>query len=68
MAFGSCSAPRRLERVSDSLVITQIDCGPFIHDGPEGYEEVLQEDRRPVPGVMEETVKAWLEDIVGKQT
>ena len=29
--------------------------------------KVLEEDRRPVPGVMEEKVKAWLENEVGKQ-
>ena len=61
IAFGCCPAPRRLELVSDVLVITQIERGPFIHDGPETYEEVLQEDRRPIPGVKEEKVKAWLE-------
>ena len=66
MAFGCCPAPRRLELVSDCLVITQIDPGPFIHDGPETYDEVLEEDRRPVPGVNEEKVKAWLENEVGK--
>jgi hypothetical protein len=61
IAFGCCPAPRRLETVSDVLVITQIERGPFIHDGPEAYEEVLQEDRKPIPGVKEEKVKAWLE-------
>ena len=66
MAFGCCAAPRRLELVSDYLVITQIERGPFIHDGPETYDEVLQEDRRPIPGVKEEKVKAWLEKEVGK--
>jgi hypothetical protein len=30
------------------------------------YDEVLEEDRRPVPGVKEEKVKAWLENEVGK--
>ena len=66
MAFGCCPAPRRLELVSDCLVITQIERGPFIHDGPESYDEVLQEDRRPIPGVKEKKVKAWLEKEVGK--
>ena len=57
---------RRLELVSDYLVITQIERGPFIHDGPEAYDEVLQDDRRPIPGQKEEKVKAWLENEVGK--
>jgi hypothetical protein len=60
------AVPRRLELVSDYLVITQIERGPFIHDGPETYDEVLQEDRRPVPGLKEEKVKAWLEKEIGK--
>jgi hypothetical protein len=56
------AAPRRLELVSDFLVIAQIEDGPFTHDGPQRYDEVLQEDRRPIPGQKEETVKAWLEN------
>ena len=66
MAFGGTAAPRRLELVSDFLVITQIERGPFTHDGPQRYEEVLQEDHRPIPGQKEEKVKAWLENEVGK--
>lgn len=66
MAFGCCSASRRLEVVSDCLIITQIIRGPFIHDGPETYDEVVQEDLRPIPGLKEEKVKAWLEEEVGK--
>ena len=66
IAFGCCSAPRRLELVSDFLVITQIERGPFMHDGPETYEEVLQEDRRPIPSVKEEGVKTWLDKELGK--
>ena len=66
MAFGCTSAPRRLEVVSDFLVITQIEFGPFTHDGPQAYDEVLQEDRRPIPGHKEVKVKAWLENEVGK--
>jgi hypothetical protein len=62
IAFGCCTAPRRLDSlVSDILVITQIDPrGPFVHDGPDAYDEVLQEDRKPIPGVKEEEVKTWL--------
>jgi len=48
------------QAVCDFLVITQILQGPFIYDGPYGYEEVLEEDRRPIPGVLEEEVKAQL--------
>lgn len=54
IAFGCCMAPCRLESaVRDFLVITQILEGPFIHDGPYGYEEVLQEDRKPILSVLE---------------
>jgi hypothetical protein len=66
MAFGCCPAPRRLELIDDYLVITQIERGPFIFDGPETYDEVLEEDRRPIPGLKEEKVKNWLEKEVGK--
>ena len=66
ISFGCCPAPRRLEVVSDFLVITQIERGPFIHDGPEAYDKVLQDDLRPIPGVKEKNVKAWLEKEVGK--
>lgn len=51
----------------DYLVITQIERGPFIHDGQETiYDDVLEEDRRPIPGLKEEKIKAWLEKEVGK--
>ena len=66
MAFGCTAATRRLDLFSDVLVITQIERGPFTHDGPQAYDEVLQEDRRPIPGQKEEKVKAWLENEVGK--
>ena len=66
MAFGCNPVQRRLELELDFLVITQIERGPFIHDGPEAYDEVLQEDRRPIPGQKEEKVKAWLENELGK--
>ena len=66
MAFGccpACPAPRRLELVLDYLIIIiQIERGLFIHDDLETYEEVLQGDRRPIPGVKEEKV----EEEVGK--
>ena len=29
---------------------SQIERGSFIHDGPQAYDEVLQEDRRAIPG------------------
>ena len=66
MAFGCCPAPRRLELVDDYLVITQIERGPFIHDGPKTYDEDLQEDTKPIPGLKEEKVKTWLEKELGK--
>lgn len=49
--------PRRLTLVSDALVITKIERGFFIHDGPETYDEVLQEDRRSIPVEKEELVR-----------
>jgi hypothetical protein len=66
IAFGCIMAPRRLGGVNDFLVITQILEGPFIHDGPYGYEEVFEEDRKPIPGVLEEEVKAQLTKEFGK--
>ena len=63
IAFGCTSAPRRLEAVSDCLVITQIEFGPFTHTQVD--DEVLQEDM-PIPGQKEEKVKARLENEVGK--
>jgi hypothetical protein len=67
IALGCCTALRRLESdVSDFLVITQIQQGPFVHDGPQAYGEVLQEDRKPIPGVREEEVKARLKKEFGE--
>jgi hypothetical protein len=66
MAFGCSPVQRRLELVLHFLVFTQIERGPFIHDGPKTYDEVLQDDRRPIPGQKEEKVKAWLVNEVGK--
>lgn len=67
IALGCRTAPRRLESaVSDFLVITQIQYGPFVNDGPDAYEEVLQEDLRPIPGVKEEEIKARLKQELGK--
>jgi hypothetical protein len=60
IALGGCTAPRRLEIISDFLVITQVLQGPFVHDGPERYEEVFQEDLKPIPGVLEGEVEAKL--------
>ena len=63
IAFGCFTAPRRLESdVTDTLVITQIIEGPFVHDGPQSYEEVYEEDRKPVPGVREEEIKVQLKN------
>ena len=45
MAFECSPATRRLDLFLDVLVITQIERGPFTHDGPQAYDEVLQEDR-----------------------
>jgi hypothetical protein len=67
IAFACCTAPRRLDStISDILVITQILQGPFVNDGPENYEEVYQEDRKPIPGVLEEEVVAKLKEDFGE--
>jgi hypothetical protein len=68
IALDCCSAPRRLESVvNDVLVITQIVQGPFVLDGPESYEEVYQEDRKPIPGVMEDEIKVQLKKEFGER-
>lgn len=40
--------------LSSLVLITKIERGPFIHNGPEIYDEALQEDRRHIPGQKEE--------------
>ncbi|KAG6825079.1 hypothetical protein H0H92_004760 [Tricholoma furcatifolium] len=60
-AYDISFAPRRMDPyVSDFLIITQIDARLFTHDGPEGYEEVYDEDRKPIKGVRESNVEAQL--------
>ena len=67
IAFGCFTAPRRLESdVTDTLVIMQIIEGPFFHDGPRSYEEVYEEDRKPVPGVREEEISVQLKKELGE--
>ncbi|KAG6843694.1 hypothetical protein H0H87_001558, partial [Tephrocybe sp. NHM501043] len=57
------TAPRRLESaVSDFLIITHIQRGRFVHSGPEAYDEVYDEDKKPIPGVNEDEIKAALFD------
>ncbi|KAG6852898.1 hypothetical protein C0991_008295, partial [Blastosporella zonata] len=59
--YDCCMAPRRLEsEICDFLVITFIQRGPFVHNGPEAYEEVYDEDRKPIPGAKEEEIKERL--------
>jgi len=67
IALGCCTAPRRLDSaVDDFLVITHIQQGPFVHDGPQAYEEVLEEDRKPIPGVREEELMVRLKNEFGE--
>ena len=67
ITFGCFTAPRRLEsNVTDTLVIMQIIEGPFFHDGPRSYEEVYEEDRKPVPGVREEEISVQLKKELGE--
>jgi len=68
-AFTCVLAPRRMESaIEDFLVITHVETGSFENDGPLAYEEVLQEERRPIPGVKEERVKAQLKEAFGIET
>ena len=53
------SRPTQLELVDDYTNWTR----PF---HPETYDDVLDEDRRPIPGLKEEKVKAWQEKEVVK--
>ncbi|KAF5378109.1 hypothetical protein D9615_007563 [Tricholomella constricta] len=65
-AYSCHTAPRRLEGViCDWLIVTQILLGPFVHNGPDYYEEVYDEKMKPVPGVKEEKVKAQLKKEFG---
>ncbi|KAG6827604.1 hypothetical protein H0H92_011143 [Tricholoma furcatifolium] len=59
-AYHICTAPRRFESVCGFLIITHIERGPFIREGPEAYEEVYDEVLKPVPGLKEEQVRADL--------
>ncbi|KAF5378132.1 hypothetical protein D9615_007570 [Tricholomella constricta] len=68
-AYSCHTAPRRLEGVvCDWLIVTHIQLGPFVHSGPDYYEEVYDEDVKPVPGVKEEKVKAQLKKEIGIET
>ena len=61
------SPPRRLEsQLSDFLVITQVIRGPFVHDGPEMYEEVYDVEQQPIEGVKEMEVKEHLKKNLGE--
>ncbi|KAJ6597821.1 hypothetical protein B0H10DRAFT_2231956 [Mycena sp. CBHHK59/15] len=58
---GDCLfAERRLSPWSDFLVVTQRLSGLWIHDGPENCEEVLEEEKKPIPGPHDEEVKEKL--------
>ena len=66
IALGCSFTPRRLEsQLSDFLVITQVIRGPFVHDGPEMYEEVYDLERQPIEGVNETEVKDLLKKNLG---
>ncbi|KAG6815460.1 hypothetical protein H0H87_001609 [Tephrocybe sp. NHM501043] len=59
-AFACSCAPRRLESaVFDFIIVTYIENGHFIHNGPETYDEVC-DDRKPIPGRAEEELKEEL--------
>ncbi|KAG6855275.1 hypothetical protein H0H87_005617, partial [Tephrocybe sp. NHM501043] len=46
------TAPCRLESaVSNFLTITHVQTGCFVHNVPEAYDEVYDEDKKPIPGV-----------------
>ncbi|EKM78311.1 hypothetical protein AGABI1DRAFT_114623 [Agaricus bisporus var. burnettii JB137-S8] len=52
----------------DFLVITYVERGPFLYDGPNGCEFVLDEQRKPLPGVKEAHVKEQLKKEFGIET
>lgn len=66
IAIGCCFAPRRHESsVSDFLVITQMQRGEWINDGPDNYEEVYQEDLKCHSSAIEDEAKQRLENEMG---
>jgi hypothetical protein len=66
ITIGCCFAPRRNESaVSDFLVITQMQRGEWMNDGPENYEEVFNKEWQQHPSTCEEEAKQWLEKELG---
>lgn len=69
---GCIFAPRRPDPqqsgpyMSDFLVITQYFIGVWTNEGPDDYEEVLMEGVKPVETEVEERVKKWLKEELGK--
>ena len=59
-------AERRDTTWSDFYVISQRKQGEWIHDGPDGVEEVLEEDRKLVPTEEDERIREILEKEHGK--
>jgi hypothetical protein len=49
----------------DFLVVTYIERGPFCHDGVDNCEYIVDEERKPHPGVKEEKVKEQLKELFG---
>jgi hypothetical protein len=49
----------------DFLVVTYIERGPFRHDGVEDCEFVVDEERKPHPGVKEVKVRDQLKELFG---
>lgn len=67
IAQGCIFAPRRSDPfISDFLVITQHFVGRWMNDGPDNYDEVLDEDVKPKETVVEERVKEWLLEELGQ--
>ena len=50
----------RTTQVRDRERLPGILQGLFVHDGPQNYEIAFQGDQKPIPGVLEEEVKAEL--------
>jgi hypothetical protein len=49
----------------DFLVVTYIERGPFCHDGVDNCEYVVDEERKPHPGVKEAKLRDQLKELFG---
>jgi hypothetical protein len=52
-------------RALDFLVVTYIERGPFCHDGVNNCEYIVDEERKPHPGVKEAKLRDQLKELFG---